>query len=146
VAGQPADLDRAAVGFIALVGQASLNGGLVVSALEERRRAGARLDKAIEQRAHSRLRAVLMTAALAALGMIPAALSRAIGAETQRPIAIVIVGGTLSAALLTLIVLPVLYRLLLRMLSRRGAIPAQPTYVEPVEPSGPARQPPPVAG
>ncbi len=133
----------AAVGFIALVGQASLNGVLVVSAIEERRRAGARLDEAIEQGAHSRLRAVLMTAALAALGLIPAALSRAIGAETQRPIAIVIVGGTLSAALLTLIVLPVMYRLLLRMLSRRGAIPTTPAYAEPVEPSGPASQPPP---
>lgn len=108
----------AAVGFIALVGQASLNGVLVVSSMEERRRAGVPLDTAILEGARSRLRAVLMTAALAALGLIPAALSRSIGSETQRPIAVVIVGGTLSAALLTLIVLPIMYRLLLRVLSR----------------------------
>lgn len=129
----------AAVGFIALVGQASLNGVLVVSAIEERRRAGATLDDAIEQGARSRLRAVLMTAALAALGLIPAALSRAIGAETQRPIAVVIVGGTLSAALLTLIVLPVMYRLLLRALSSRGFMAPPPG----VPAGGPPSQPPP---
>jgi cobalt-zinc-cadmium resistance protein CzcA len=116
---------------------------LVVSAIEEKRRAGAQLDEAIEQGTNSRLRAVLMTAALAALGLIPAALSRAIGAETQRPIAIVIVGGTLSAALLTLIVLPVMYRLLLRTLSARGAIPQQTEFPNPVEAHGPASQPPP---
>lgn len=115
----------AAVGFIALVGQASLNGVLVVSAMEERRKAGQPLDEAVVQGAHSRLRAVLMTAALAALGLIPAALSRAIGAETQRPIAIVIVGGTLSAAVLTLIVLPVMYRQLLRALHAKDT-PADP--------------------
>ena len=72
-----------------------------------------------------------MTAALAALGLIPAAISRAIGAETQRPIAIVIVGGTLSAALLTLIVLPVMYRLLLRALSARGGLPRRPPTPKP---------------
>jgi cobalt-zinc-cadmium resistance protein CzcA len=105
----------AAVGFIALVGQASLNGVLVLSAVEERRRAGADLDQAILEGAGERLRAVLMTAALAALGLVPAAFSRAMGAETQRPIAVVIVGGTLSAALLTLIVLPVLYRSAMRI-------------------------------
>jgi cobalt-zinc-cadmium resistance protein CzcA len=109
----------AAVGFIALVGQAALNGVLVVSAMEEKRRSGTPLQDAIDQGAHSRLRAVLMTAALAALGLIPAALSRAIGSETQRPIAIVIVGGTLSAALLTLIVLPVMYQQLLTLLYAR---------------------------
>ena len=117
----------AAVGFIALVGQASLNGVLVVSAIEERRRSGQPLDLAIVDGTHSRLRAVLMTAALAALGLIPAALSRAIGAETQRPIAIVIVGGTISAALLTLIVLPVMYRLLLRALESRDTLDPPPT-------------------
>lgn len=104
----------AAVGFIALVGQAALNGVLVVSAIEDLRRAGTPLDEAIVGGAANRLRPVLMTAALAALGLVPAALSRAMGAETQRPIAIVIVGGTISAALLTLIVLPTAYRLLER--------------------------------
>ncbi|MBL9007194.1 MAG: efflux RND transporter permease subunit [Myxococcales bacterium] len=112
----------AAVGFIALVGQAALNGVLVVSAIEERRRAGEPLDAAIVLGAQGRLRAVLMTAALAALGLIPAALSRAIGSETQRPIAVVIVGGTLSAALLTLYVLPVMYRVLLVALAKRDGM------------------------
>ena len=114
----------AAVGFIALVGQASLNGVLVVSAIEERRKAGATLDDAIVEGARDRLRAVLMTAALAALGLIPAAFSKAMGAETQRPIAVVIVGGTVSAALLTLIVLPTMYRVAVQLgerWSRRAA-------------------------
>jgi cobalt-zinc-cadmium resistance protein CzcA len=110
----------AAVGFIALVGQASLNGVLVLSAIEERRKMRVPLDDAIVQGALDRLRAVLMTASLAALGLIPAAFSKAMGAETQRPIAVVIVGGTISAALLTLIVLPVMYRLLIRVTERFG--------------------------
>jgi cobalt-zinc-cadmium resistance protein CzcA len=108
----------AAVGFIALVGQAALNGVLVVSAMEERRRAGVEIDQAIVLGAHDRLRAVLMTAALAALGLVPAAFSTAIGAETQRPIAVVIVGGTVSAAILTLIVLPVMYRAAMALAKR----------------------------
>lgn len=99
----------AAVGFIALIGQAALNGVLVVSAIEERRSAGSSIQEAARDGALDRLRAVLMTATLAALGLLPAALSRAMGAETQRPIAVVIVGGTVSAALLSLVVLPVLY-------------------------------------
>jgi len=101
----------AAVGFIALVGQASLNGVLVLSAIEEKRKAGLSPDDAVLEGAKERLRAVLMTAALAALGLLPAAVSKSMGAETQRPIAVVIVGGTVSAALLSLVVLPVMYRL-----------------------------------
>ena len=76
------------------------------------------LDDAIVQGATDRLRPILMTAALAALGLVPAAFSHAMGAETQRPIAVVIVGGTLSAALLTLVVLPVMYRSVLLALGR----------------------------
>jgi heavy metal efflux system protein len=105
----------AAVGFIALVGQAALNGVLVLSAIEEHRKRGLALDDAIMSGSMERLRAVLMTAALAAFGLVPAALSKAMGAETQRPIAVVIVGGTISAALLTLIVLPVTYRTMVRL-------------------------------
>ena len=101
----------AAVGFIALIGQASLNGVLVLSSILEHRRGGRELDDAIRHGCDERLRAVLMTAALAALGLVPAATSHAIGSEVQRPIAVVIVGGTLSACLLTLVVLPVMYRL-----------------------------------
>jgi cobalt-zinc-cadmium resistance protein CzcA len=99
----------AAVGFIALIGQASLNGVLVLSAVIERQREGLALEEAIRAGCADRLRPVLMTAALAALGLVPAAMSHAIGSEVQRPIAVVIVGGTISACLLTLVALPVLY-------------------------------------
>ncbi len=108
----------AAVGFIALIGQASLNGVLVLSAVEQHRKSGQDLDAAIIAGTTDRLRAVLMTAALAALGLVPAAFSQSMGAETQRPIAVVIVGGTLSAALLTLVVLPVVYKMLRRVSDR----------------------------
>lgn len=117
--GMPVSI-AAAVGFIALVGQASLNGVLVLSAIEAHRLAGMPLDAAILRGARERLRPVLMTAALAAFGLVPAAMSRAMGAETQRPIAVVIVGGTISAALLTLVVLPVMYRLVMRVRPRRA--------------------------
>lgn len=99
----------AAVGFIALLGQAVLNGVLVVAAIRQRIRDGEPLFDAVTGGARDRLRAVLMTALLAALGLLPAAMSHAIGSETQRPIAVVVVGGTISAAALTLIVLPVSY-------------------------------------
>ncbi len=99
----------AAVGFIALLGQAVLNGVLVVSAIRARIDKGQDLWTATIEGARERLRAVLMTALLAALGLLPAAMSHAIGSETQRPIAVVVVSGTISSALLTLIVLPVSY-------------------------------------
>ena len=99
----------AAVGFIALLGQAVLNGVLVVAAIRGRIDAGDPLLDAVVGGTRDRLRAVLMTALLASLGLLPAAMSHAIGSETQRPIAVVVVGGTISAALLTLIVLPVTY-------------------------------------
>lgn len=99
----------AAVGFIALLGQAVLNGVLVISAIRDRLERGEDLWTACCDGARDRLRAVLMTALLASLGLLPAALSHAIGSETQRPIAVVVVAGTLSSALLTLIVLPVTY-------------------------------------
>ncbi|GIW46108.1 MAG: cation transporter [Candidatus Binatia bacterium] len=110
LAGMPLSVS-AAVGFIALIGQASLNGVLVLSRVEEKRRDGVALDAAILAGCSERLRPVLMTASLAALGLVPAALSHAIGSEVQRPVAVVIVGGTLSACLLTLVVLPAMYRL-----------------------------------
>ena len=99
----------AAVGFIALLGQAVLNGVLVVAAIRGRLEAGDNVYDAVVGGTTSRLRAVLVTALLASLGLLPAALSHAIGSETQRPIAVVVVGGTISAALLTLVVLPVTY-------------------------------------
>jgi cobalt-zinc-cadmium resistance protein CzcA len=108
VAGMPLSVS-AAVGFIALLGQAVLNGVLMLSAINGRLERGEDLYPAVVLGARDRLRAVLMTALLAALGLLPAALSHAIGSETQRPIAVVVVAGTISAAALTLIVLPVTY-------------------------------------
>ncbi len=117
----------AAVGFIALIGQASLNGVLVLTAVLDRRKQGQSLEMALRLGCQERLRPVLMTAALAALGLVPAMLSRGIGSETQRPIAAVIVGGTLSACALTLIVLPAMYGLVApwldRLAHRRSAAP-----------------------
>jgi len=119
----------AAVGFIALLGQAVLNGVLVVSAIRARLDHGQDLWTASIEGARERLRAVLMTALLAALGLLPAAMSHAIGSETQRPIAVVVVGGTISAALMTLLVLPVSYYWAGRIrnrLRRRAGHPVPP--------------------
>jgi cobalt-zinc-cadmium resistance protein CzcA len=113
-AGMPLSVS-AAVGFIALLGQAVLNGVLVVAAIRARLAAGEPLFDAVTLGTRERLRAVLVTALLASLGLLPAALSHAIGSETQRPIAVVVVGGTLSAAFLTLIVLPVTFYLASRI-------------------------------
>jgi cobalt-zinc-cadmium resistance protein CzcA len=99
----------AAVGFIALMGQAVLNGVLLISDINARVQAGAMVTEAVRAGTQARLRAVLMTALLAALGLLPAALSHAIGAETQRPLALVVIGGLASATPLTLFVLPALY-------------------------------------
>jgi len=103
----------ACIGFIALMGQVVLNGVVLVSQINALRADGLRLGAAVEAGATRRLRAVLMTALLAALGLLPAALSTEIGSETQRPLAVVVIGGLVSATLLTLLVLPVLYTLLL---------------------------------
>ncbi|HXJ33347.1 MAG TPA: CusA/CzcA family heavy metal efflux RND transporter [Candidatus Eisenbacteria bacterium] len=100
----------ACIGFIALMGQVVLNGVVLVSQINALRADGRGVDAAVEEGALSRLRAVLMTALLAALGLLPAALSTEIGSETQRPLAVVVIGGLISATLLTLLVLPVLYR------------------------------------
>jgi len=108
IAGMPLSV-AAAVGFIALLGQAVLNGVLMVSAIRSREALGQSLFEAVYGGARDRLRAVMMTGLLAALGLLPAALSHAVGSETQRPIAVVVVAGTLSAAALTLVVLPVTY-------------------------------------
>ncbi len=109
-----ADIDlsvSALVGFIALFGVAVQNGVLMVERIRELRGEGRELDGAVREGAMSRMRAVVMTAAMAALGLLPAALSHAVGAETSRPFAVVIVGGLLTSTLLTLFVLPLLYPL-----------------------------------
>ena len=99
----------AAIGFIALSGQAVLNGVVMLSVFQQLRADGLGLIEAITEGAMQRLRTVLMTAFLAALGLLPMGLSTAIGSETQRPLAIVVIGGLASATVLTLLVLPALY-------------------------------------
>ena len=99
----------AAIGFIALFGQAVLNGVVMLSYFGQLREKGESLHDAVRQGSLDRLRTVLMTALLAMLGLLPMALSTAIGSETQKPLAVVVIGGLISATLLTLIVLPTLY-------------------------------------
>jgi outer membrane protein TolC len=98
-----------AVGFIALFGVAVQNGVIMVSALNRARDAGLPILEAVIQGASERLRPVLVTATVAALGLLPAALARGIGSDVQRPLATVVVGGLVTATLLTLVLLPVLY-------------------------------------
>ena len=102
----------AAIGFIALFGQAVLNGVVMVSYFNERRAEGQPLYEAVRQGAMVRLRTVVMTSLLAMLGLLPMALSHGIGSEVQRPLAVVIIGGLISATTLTLFLLPVLYLIL----------------------------------
>ena len=101
----------AGVGFIALSGVAVLNGLVMLAFIRDLRAQGLTLDDAIQTGALARLRPVLMTALVAALGFIPMALATSTGAEVQRPLATVVIGGILSSTALTLLVLPVLYRL-----------------------------------
>jgi cobalt-zinc-cadmium resistance protein CzcA len=100
----------AAVGFIALSGVAVLNGLVMVSFIRQLREQGLSLDDAIRQGAITRLRPVLMTALVASLGFVPMAIAMGVGAEVQRPLATVVIGGILSSTVLTLFLLPVLYR------------------------------------
>jgi len=101
----------AAISFIGLFGQAVLHGVVMVSYFNQLCNSGLRPFQAVLEGALVRLRTVLMTALLAMLGLLPMALSHGIGSEVQKPLAVVIIGGLLSATLLTLIVLPTLYLL-----------------------------------
>jgi len=101
----------AAVGFIALSGIAVLNGLVMVTFFRDLSASGTSLDQAIIEGALTRLRPVLMTALVASLGFVPMALNTGIGSEVQRPLATVVIGGIVSSTLLTLLVLPALYRL-----------------------------------
>jgi cobalt-zinc-cadmium resistance protein CzcA len=104
----------AGVGFIALSGVAVLNGLVMVSFIRKLRDDGLSLDQAIADGALTRLRPVLMTALVAGLGFLPMALNTGTGAEVQRPLATVVIGGIVSATLLTLLVLPALYSIVQR--------------------------------
>lgn len=99
----------AAIGFIALLGQVSLMGVLVLSAAEARRRTGQLLHAALLDGAVERLRPVLMASLLALFGLLPMALSSGVGSETQRPFALVVVGGMLTTLVIALFILPVIY-------------------------------------
>ena len=105
----------AAVGFIALSGVAVLNGVVLMSFIRELRAEGMALLDAIREGASQRLRPVLMTALVASLGFIPMAFNTGTGAEVQRPLATVVIGGIVSSTLLTLVVLPALYQLAHRL-------------------------------
>ena len=98
-----------AIGFIAVFGVAMLNGIVLVSFLNELREKGRSVREAVQQGAELRLRPVLMTASVAILGVVPMLLSSGVGAETQRPLASVVVGGLITSTLLTLVLLPVIY-------------------------------------
>ena len=99
----------AGVGFIALFGVAVLNGVVMVSYINHLREEGKTVEEAVVQGAEIRLRPVLMTALVASLGFIPMALATSAGAEVQRPLATVVIGGLITSTLLTLLILPTLY-------------------------------------
>ncbi|HJL17861.1 MAG TPA: CusA/CzcA family heavy metal efflux RND transporter [Sandaracinaceae bacterium LLY-WYZ-13_1] len=99
----------AAIGFIALSGIATLNGVVLVSSLLEERAAGHDLREAARRAAHARMRPVLMTALVAALGFVPMMLATGVGAEVQRPLATVVVGGLVTSTFLTLVILPAIF-------------------------------------
>jgi cobalt-zinc-cadmium resistance protein CzcA len=108
----------AGIGFIALFGVAVLNGVVLVSFINDLRRQGAPVQEAVLNGCRLRLRPVLMTAAVASFGFIPMAIARGAGAEVQKPLATVVIGGLITSTVLTLFVLPTLYAWL-----ERGASP-----------------------
>ena len=98
-----------AIGFIAVFGVAMLNGIVLVSFLNDQRKHGLPIRDAVRQGAALRLRPVLMTASVAILGLVPMLISTGVGAETQRPLATVVIGGLITSTLLTLLLLPLIY-------------------------------------
>jgi cobalt-zinc-cadmium resistance protein CzcA len=104
----------AGVGFVALSGVSVLGDMVLVSTVRALMAKGHELREAVELAAEQRLRPVLMTALVAALGFVPMALNTGIGAEVQRPLATVVIGGVLSSTLLTLVILPALYLVVTR--------------------------------
>jgi cobalt-zinc-cadmium resistance protein CzcA len=113
-----------AIGFIAVFGVAMLNGIVLVSFLNDQRRQGLSIRDAVRQGAALRLRPVLMTASVAILGLIPMLISTGVGAETQRPLATVVVGGLFTSTALTLLLLPLIYEWAEARAERR--LPAPP--------------------
>jgi cobalt-zinc-cadmium resistance protein CzcA len=113
----------AGVGFIALSGVAVLNGVMMISFFNQLREEGKSVREAVVEGALTRLRPVLMTALVAALGFVPMAIATGPGAEVQRPIATVVIGGIISATFLTLVLLPALYDTFEKNRPRKEASP-----------------------
>jgi cobalt-zinc-cadmium resistance protein CzcA len=135
----------ACVGFIALSGVAVLNSMLLVSFIRQLREQGTPFKEAVHDAARTRLRPVLMTALVASLGFVPMALSTGVGAEVQRPLATVVIGGVLTSTAMTLLVLPVLYQLFGRAstppMTVDGLMGSEPLLREPRENGDPKHRP-----
>ncbi|XWW43716.1 efflux RND transporter permease subunit [Fibrella sp. USSR17] len=116
----------AGVGFIALFGICVQNGVILISVFNNNRKERMPLDQAIREGVQSRIRPVVMTALMAAIGLLPAAVSTGIGSETQKPLAIVVIGGLITATILTLLIFPIIYRLFYRHSDK-------PRHAQPVE-------------
>lgn len=114
-----------AIGFIAVFGVAMLNGIVLVSFINELREKGRSVEEAVREGAELRLRPVLMTASVAILGLVPMLLSSGVGAETQRPLASVVVGGLITSTLLTLVLLPVIYEWMESRAERRSGVASE---------------------
>ena len=119
----------AAVGFIALSGVAILNGLVLVTFIKQKLDAGEPLEQAVREGCLVRLRPVLMTALVAAVGFIPMAVNVGVGGEVQRPLATVVIGGIFTNTLLTLLVLPTLYTTFRR--KKPAEVPAEPQTLTP---------------
>jgi len=109
----------AGIGFIALFGVCIQNGVILISIFRKNIEAGMQLNQAILDGVISRVRPVVMTALMAAIGLMPAAVSTGIGSETQKPLAIVVIGGLVTSTILTLLILPVIYALVHRLIHKR---------------------------
>jgi cobalt-zinc-cadmium resistance protein CzcA len=120
----------AAVGFIALSGVAVLNGVVMISYFNQLREQGRDVRAAVLEGSLTRLRPVIMTAAVAAFGFIPMALSTSAGAEVQRPLATVVIGGIISSTFLTLLLLPLLYDLVERRRSKEATSETEPDLLQ----------------
>ena len=114
----------AGVGFIALFGICVQNGVILISVFNNNLKEGLDIDKAIAEGVQSRIRPVVMTAMMAAIGLLPAAVSSGIGSETQKPLAIVVIGGLITATILTLLIFPIIYRFFNRRMGH--GIPPRP--------------------
>ena len=129
IAGIPLSIS-AGIGFIALSGVAVLNGLVIIAFIQKLRADGHHLVTAVREGALTRLRPVLMTALVASLGFIPMAIATGPGAEVQRPLATVVIGGIISSTILTLLVLPALYVLFRRESTEADPVPSGPTATQ----------------